>query len=293
MIVVVGSINRDLIVTTETLPVAGETVLASRHIESPGGKGANQAVAASRLGAEVAFVGRVGEDDSARMLVAALADDGVDISAIARTGAAATGLAVITVEEAGENTIVVSAGANALLSIADVTGAGPLLRAASVTLLQLEIPVPTVTEAAGVAGGLVMLNAAPARPLPETLLSTLDVLVVNRSELETLTGDSDPAAAAQIPVPSTVVTVGAEGAVVVTGDAITVFPAPAVDVVDTTGAGDAFCGALAAAFDAGMEMDDAVSRAVVAGALATTALGARSAMPTTEGLEATLRTLGS
>jgi ribokinase len=222
------------------------------------------------------------------MLVEAFEEDGVDVSLIAVTDAAPTGLAVITVDREGENSIVGSPGANLLVGSADIADAGSLLRAASVTLLQLEIPLPTVTDAANAAGGTVVLNAAPARPLPDELLDAVDVLVVNRSELETFAGDSDPAAAAQLAVPSTVVTMGAEGAAVVTGDVVVVFPAPEVDVVDTTGAGDAFCGALAAAFDAGMEMSDAVSRAVVAGALATTAFGARSAMPMAEELEAAL-----
>jgi ribokinase len=285
MIAVVGSVNRDLVMICDALPAPGETVLASGHFESPGGKGANQAVAAARLGAQVALVGRVGDDDAGRMLVEAFEEDGVDVSLIAVTDAAPTGLAVITVDRAGENSIVGSPGANLLVGSADIAGAGSLLGAASVTLLQLEIPLPTVTEAAHAAGGTVMLNAAPARPLPDELLDAVDVLVVNRSELETFAGDSDPAAAARLAVPITVVTMGAEGAAVVTGDVVVVFPAPEVDVVDTTGAGDAFCGALAAAFDAGMEMSDGVSRAVVAGALATTALGARSAMPMAEELD--------
>ncbi len=293
MIAVVGSVNRDLVMICDALPLPGETVLASGHFESPGGKGANQAVAAARLGAQVALVGRIGDDDAGRMLVEAFEEDGVDVSLIAVTGSAPTGLAVITVDRAGENTIVGSPGANLLVDSADIADAGSLLRAASVTLLQLEIPLPTVTDAANAAGGTVMLNAAPARPLPDELLDAVDVLVVNRSELEILAGDSDPAAATRLPVPTTVVTMGAEGAAVVSGDVVAVFPAPEVDVVDTTGAGDAFCGALAAAFDAGMEMSDAVSRAVVAGALATTAFGARSAMPMAEELEATLGTLGS
>ena len=279
MIAVVGSVNRDLVMICDALPAPGQTVLASAHFESPGGKGANQAVAAARLGAQVTLVGRVGDDEAGRMLVDAFVEDGVDVSLIAVTDAAPTGLAVITVDRAGENSIVGSPGANLLVGSADIVEAGSLLRAASVTLLQLEIPLPTVTEAANAAGGTVMLNAAPARPLPDELLDAVDVLVVNRSELETLAGDSDPAAAARLAVPSTVVTMGAEGAAVVTRDVVVVFPAPEVDVVDTTGAGDAFCGALAAAFDAEMEMSDAMNRAVVAGALATTAFGARSAMP--------------
>ncbi len=288
MIAVVGSVNRDLVMICDALPAPGETVLASGHFESPGGKGANQAVAAARLGAQVALVGRVGDDDAGRTLVEAFEEDGVDVSLIAVTAAAPTGLAVITVDRAGENSIVGSPGANLLVGSSDIADAESLLRAASVTLLQLEIPLPTVTDAVKATGGTVILNAAPARPLPDGLLNGVDVLVVNRSELETLAGDSDPAAAARLPVPSTVVTMGAEGAAVATGDAVVVFPAPEVDVVDTTGAGDAFCGALAAAFDAGMEMSDAVSRGVVAGALATTAFGARSAMPIMEELEAAL-----
>jgi ribokinase len=157
-----------------------------------------------------------------------------------------------------------------------------------VTLLQLEVPVPTVTDAAGASGGTVILNAAPARELPDELLSAVDVMVVNTLELETLTGSADPASATDLGVPVTVVTLGADGAAVVTAAGVTISPSPQVDVVDTTGAGDAFCGALAAGLDAGLSIGDSVSRAVVAGALATTAVGARSAMPTAEELDAAL-----
>jgi len=280
MITVVGSANRDLVVTSEVLPGPGETVLGSGHLETAGGKGANQAVAAARLGADVAFVGAVGDDDAGSMLLAAFADEGVGVENVAITDTVPTGLAVITVDEAGENTIVVSPGANSLVGPGDVAAAGSLLRTAVVTLLQLEIPMAAVIAAAQTADGTVMLNAAPAQPLPQALLDAIDVLIVNQSELAVLAGSADPAAASELAVAVTVVTLGAEGAALVADGSVTTYPAPAVDVVDTTGAGDAFCGALAAGIDAGLGIEDAVPRAVAAGALATTGLGARTAMPT-------------
>jgi ribokinase len=288
MIAVVGSVNRDVVVAADVLPGPGETVLGTGHVEMPGGKGANQAVAAARLGARVSFVGRVGDDHAGRALIEAFAADGVDTAHLSVAGSAPTGLAVITVDAAGENAIVISPGANRLVGVSDVADAGSLLRAATVTLLQLEVPVPTVTDAAGASGGTVILNAAPARELPDELLSAVDVMVVNTLELETLTGSADPASATDLGVPVTVVTLGADGAAVVTAAGVTISPSPQVDVVDTTGAGDAFCGALAAGLDAGLSIGDSVSRAVVAGALATTAVGARSAMPTAEELDAAL-----
>lgn len=288
MIAVVGSVNRDLIVATDALPASGETVLGSDHVEAPGGKGANQAVAASRLGGAVAFVGRIGADDAGRMLAAAFAAEGVDTAHLSISESAPSGLAVITVDAAGENTIVVSPGANGLVGESDVAGAASLLRTAGVTLLQLEIPMPAVIEAAVSAGGTVVLNAAPARALPEKLLDDVDVLVVNGPELETIAGSDQPAAAFDLPVPTTVVTLGADGAALVAEDTVSVFSAPEVDVVDTTGAGDAFCGALAVALDTGLDMPGAIPRAVAAGSLATTALGARTTMPTAEALAAFL-----
>ena len=289
MIAVVGSANRDIVVTSETLPGAGETVLGSGHIETAGGKGANQAVAAARLGASVSFVGRVGNDHAGRMLVAAFEAEGVDIEYLAWSEEAPTGLALITVDRTGENTIVVTPGANGLVGVGDVSDAEPMLRSAAVTLLQLEIPVPTVVDAAQIAGGTVILNAAPAQPLPKELLDAVDVLVVNQPEFEALLGSRDPGAAQQVPVPATVVTYGANGAALVADGAVARYSAPHVDAVDTTGAGDAFCGALAAGIDAGLDLADSVRRAVTAGALATKAMGARMAMPTVDELEAALR----
>jgi ribokinase len=292
MIAVVGSVNRDLIVSAAALPGRGETVLSSGHVEAPGGKGANQAVAAARLGATVSFVGRVGDDAAGRMLAAAFSSEGVDVTHLAVTEALPSGLAVITVDAEGENTIVVDAGANALVGRANVASAAHVLRSAKVTLLQLEIPMETVVEAAAAAGGTVVVNAAPATPLPDSLSRKTHVVIVNVPELETLTGSGDPGSAAGLGAPVSIVTLGAEGAALVTAGGVTRFAAPEVAVVDTTGAGDAFCGAVAAGIDAGLRMEACVQRAVVAAALATTALGARTAMPTAAELDAVLPTQG-
>jgi ribokinase len=292
MIVVVGSVNRDLVARVEHHPAPGETVLGSGHETMPGGKGANQAVAASRLGSDVVFVGRVGSDEAGTSLATEFAREGVDAAHLAVDDAAPSGLAIITVDDAGENSIVVSPGANGRVSAEDVAGAAAVLLTATVTLLQLEIPVEAVMAAARTAGGAVILNAAPAAPLPDDLLKTVDVLVVNQGELEVLTGSGDPISARTLPVPVTVVTLGPEGARVVREGSDESFPAPRVGPVDTTGAGDTFCGALAAGLDKGLSLEASVRRAVVAGSLAVTAIGARSGMPTNAELEGVLGSQG-
>jgi len=279
-IVVVGSINHDLTVVTPRHPAAGETVLGTAHYSGGGGKGANQAVAAARLGADVTMVGRVGADDHGRALTAALAVEGVDVSAIGIDEDAPTGIAVITIDASAENTIVVSPGANSRLQPGHLDH--ELITAAPVVLAQLEVPLETVTEAAQLCTGTFILNPAPARPLPNELLQRVDVLVPNRSELASLEEwrlDSPP---------STVVTLGAGGAMLIADGESTRVPAPEVEPVDPTGAGDAFCGALAVALSHGSSLREAVERAVVAGAIATTRRGAQAAMPTTEEVEALL-----
>lgn len=293
MIVVVGSVNRDLVVRVEHHPAPGETVLGSGHEAMSGGKGANQAVAAARLGRDVVFVGRVGADAAGRDLVGQFESEGVDVSHLAVDPEAPSGLAIITVDAAGENAIVVSAGANGNVSPSDVEGASAALMAATVTLLQLEIPMDAVLAAATASEGIVILNAAPAAHLPSALLSSVDVLVVNRGELATLTGSGDPVSARSLPVPVTVVTLGADGARIIRSDAGESVAAMNVTPVDTTGAGDTFCGALAAGLDGGLSLESSVRRAVVAGSLAVGAIGARSGMPTAPQLDDALRTLGS
>lgn len=280
MIAVVGSVNQDIVLRVARHPGPGETVLGLGHDTLPGGKGANQAVAAARLGGDVRFVGRVGDDEAGRMLLEAFLDAGVDARFVTVDPDVPTGVAVITVDRAGENAIVVNPGANAAITTEQIAMAVGVVAAARVTLLQLEVPLDVVHRAAEMSRGTVILNPAPARPLPDDLLAAVDLLVPNRHELERLTGSPDPASARALRVPTTIVTLGGAGAAIVTATEITEVPAPAVDVVDTTGAGDAFVGALGAALDRGVPLGSAVRRAVVAGAFAVTAPGARGGMPT-------------
>jgi ribokinase len=284
-IVVVGSLNMDLVVEVPRLPRPGETVLGRRHFSNPGGKGANQAVAAARLGGDVAMVGRVGDDEPGEQLLDALAADDVDVERVLRTNTA-TGLAVITVDDDAENAIVVSSGANAEVAADDVAGA---VEDAAVCLLQLEIPDEPVVAAARRCRGQVLLNPAPARDLTSDLLDAVDVLIPNQHELAELAGvatvdDADTAAEAVGRLGfagTTVVTMGAAGAVIVTRDGeVRHVGAPRVDAVDSTAAGDAFCGALAQALTAGVEMTDAVRWACGAGAAAATRHGAQASLPT-------------
>lgn len=275
-VVVVGSINRDLTVFTPWHPAPGETVLGTGHLTGPGGKGANQAVAAARLGATVSMVGKVGGDAEGREMRRALTTAGVDDSAVGVDDDAPTGLAVITVDPAGENAIVVSPGANLAVGPSWLERHRDLVEGAAVCLAQLEIPIETVTAAAQITSGLFVLNAAPARDLPPELWEAIDVLVVNTSELEHLTGSPDPLGIAGIEGPgSVVVTVGAAGAYFSDEGTVYHCPAPPVDVVDTTGAGDAFCGALAHHLARGEFLGEATRLAVAAGSAATTGKGAQ------------------
>ena len=277
MIAVVGSINLDIVVEVERHPAPGETVLGGDRLELPGGKGANQAVAATRLGAQVAFVGRVGDDDAGRRLRDGLAAVGVDVTHVTVDPDAPTGTALIAVDRTGENTIVVSSGANARVSEADVEAARDMVAGAAVTLVQHEVPEDAVAAAIAL-GRRVVLNPAPARPI----VAPVDVLVPNRGELEALAGRAgDPVSLARSldVARAVVVTLGSEGAAVISGSSVERIPAPRVDVVDTTGAGDAFCGALAQALDAGADLVEAARRAVGAAAESVTKPGAQGGLP--------------
>ncbi|WP_448615255.1 ribokinase [Modestobacter sp. URMC 112] len=286
-VTVVGSLNEDVLVTVDRLPGRGETVIGSATRVAPGGKGANQAAAAGRLGPGVTMVGRVGDDPAGERQRTALADVGVDVHLVHRTPGELTGTATIPVEAAGgENLIVVVPGANAALGPADVDV--PEVHRADVVLLQLENPPATVLAAAAAARGTVVLNPAPARPLPAELLARVDVLVPNEHELRALTGDDGGSGGpARLVGPSrrlgagaVVVTLGGDGALVVpaTGPALLQAPPP-VRPVDTTGAGDCFCGALAQALAGGDDLPAAVRWAVTAAAASTTGAGARGALP--------------
>ena len=296
-VTVVGSLNEDVLVRVDRLPGRGETVVGQDVVLAPGGKGANQAAAAARLGSGVAMVGRVGEDDAAIRQRDALAEAGVDVTAVRATPGVPTGTATIPVEEAtGENLIVVVAGANAHVSAADVEV--DAVRTADVVLLQLEIPLEAVRAAAATARGTVVLTPAPPRPLPADLLGGVGVLVPNEHELLALAGGAgagrDPgelgALARAVTAGHVVVTLGARGALIVPagGAPVLLQPPPRVQPVDTTGAGDCFSGALGQALAAGRRLDQAVRWAVTAAALSTTGSGARGALPTAAEVDAAL-----
>ena len=287
-IVVVGSANLDLVVDVARTPLAGETVMGGDLRRIPGGKGANQAVAAARLGRSVALIGRVGDDEGGEILRAALDGDGIDTTHLVTTADVPTGVALIAVAADGDNAIVVSPGANGRLSAADLDAARDLIGHAACVLLQLEVPIAAVTSALERAEGTLILNPAPAPPggLPDDLLGRVDVLVPNQTELATLSryeGAVDIEIASELgrnlPTESVVVTLGAEGALVV-GDDVVHVPAPVVTPVDTTAAGAAFCGALADALVAGRSLVEAAEWAVRVGAATTLRYGAQPSLPT-------------
>ena len=278
---VIGSINVDLVVRAQTLPAPGETVTGGTFERHGGGKSANQAVAAARAGASVRMIGAVGDDDLGEEAVGQLAAEGIDTSRIARLGAP-TGVALIAVDAAGENQIAVASGANAELSPAAVEAALDGAPEGAVALLGLEVPDATVlpaARAARAAGLTVVLNPAPARPLGDELLSLAPILTPNGGEAAALSGEDEPEAAASALAARTgapvVVTIGAGGALLVSGDDVERVPAPAVEAVDTTGAGDAFNGALAAALAGGAALAEAVREAVAVAAESVRRPGAR------------------
>jgi ribokinase len=292
-VAVVGSLNLDLVVRVARLPGPGETVSGDDVFRNPGGKGANQAVAAARLGRRVAMVGRVGDDDAGRELLGSLEADAVDTTQVRVVAGVPSGIALITVSEDGENQIVVSPGANARLTPDDVGQAGAALGAAAVTLLQLEVPLEAVAAAARAAGGTVVLNPAPVRALPEELVAEVDVLVPNRVELAQLAGGAEPGTVAEatrlagrLPARAVVVTLGADGCLVIEGGDTTHVPAVPVRAVDTTAAGDAFCGGLADALAGGATLEDAARRAVRVAAAACLRPGAQASLPTPGDLQA-------
>lgn len=295
-VTVVGSLNLDIVLGVGSLPGRGETVIASTTGTGPGGKGANQAAAAAALDPRVAMVGRVGDDPAGAGLIRDLVDRGVDVSGVLVTPDTPSGTATVAVEQdTGENLIIVSPGANAALSADDVRV--PAVHAAAVVLLQLEVPMLTVTAAAVAAGGLVVLNPAPTAELPRPLRERVDVLVPNEWELGRLAGrdvtDADVDelvdAVRALAVRNAVVTLGARGALVVPRDGEPGLVAPpAVEPVDTTGAGDCFCGALSVALAHGATLRDAAGFAVGAAALSTTGAGARGYLPDEAAVRKTL-----
>lgn len=279
-VLVVGSANADLVVAVDRRPGGGETVLGGDTVLSPGGKGANTAVAAGRLGADVALLGAVGDDPYGRLLLDSLRAAGVD-TGLVRTSDRPTGIAYITVTPDGENAILVSPGANSSLEPADVDA---VFDGAKVMVVSLEVPLPTVEHAvtrAAERGVRVLLNLSPAAKLSPATLGALDVLLVNEHEAAWLTETgADPRRLLDLGPRAAVVTLGAAGAVVVERDGITEVASPKVEAVDTTGAGDAFAGALAASLADGAELVDAARQAVRVAAISVTRHGAQPSYPT-------------
>lgn len=294
-VVVVGSANTDLILPVTALPKPGETVLAGDRGHAAGGKGLNSAVAAARSGGRVTMIAAVGDDDAGRELTAVLRESGVDAARLRSVGTP-TGLAVVIVDGAGENSIVVASGANAtLLDLTAEELAG--IRSARVLLAQLEVPLPTVTAAAAAAhdaGVRVLLNAAPAQHLPDDLLSSVDVLVVNEPEALLVAGAgatdvADAVARLLTRVPELVVTLGASGSLYRSGAGAELrVPALPVRAVDTTAAGDTFAGVLATGLAEGSAMPDALRLATAAAALSVQRSGAVPSIPTRAAIEAVL-----
>ena len=270
MITVIGSVNLDIVATGPALPRPGETVGGARLARHPGGKGANQALAARRLGAEVRLVGAVGADDMADEALALLQAGGVDLSNVAHVNGETTGVALIGVDgRTGENLIIVCPGANNALRPEDAAGL-----AIADMMGVLEVPVPALLAAAQKATGLVSLNLAPALPVPDALLAEADLITVNESEAETY-GDRLKASGALVAV-----SLGAEGAVLYrNGAEIARATPPNVQVVDTVGAGDTFAAALTVALIEDKAPQDALAFAVTAGALACTRPGAQPSLP--------------
>ncbi len=294
-VVVVGSANADLILLVDRLPGPGETVLASGSRRVAGGKGANQAVASARSGARTELLAAVGADPDGRLLREELTRAGVGLTGL-REVPEPSGLAVVTVGEDGENSIVVASGANARLTGLDRSDRA-LLAAGRILLCQLEVPIEVVIEASALArrhGLLNLLNAAPARALPVELLATVDLLIVNEHEAAALAGD--PAVVAEPDralealldvVPGVIVTLGPDGARYGSRDGTRLsVPAPVVRAVDTTAAGDTFCGVVAAALAQGRPIEAAIGRSVVAAALCVQRAGAIPSIPTAAQIDA-------
>ncbi|MEI7729840.1 MAG: ribokinase [Verrucomicrobiota bacterium] len=301
-IIVVGSSNTDMIIRLDHIPKPGETILGGEFLTAAGGKGANQAVGAARAGGAVTFVARVGGDMFGEQAIAGFRHDGIGVEYVLRDQAAPSGVALIFVAKDGENSIAVASGANGKLSVADITDARSAFAGARVCVMQLETPLKTVQAAAKLAAQLgltVILNPAPARPLPDRLLRQITILTPNESEAELLTGIAvkDPASAARAAAQlrskgaqTVVLTLGPRGALVADAVGYRLIPGFKVKAVDTTAAGDIFNGALAVALAEGRSLDAAVRFANAAAALSVTKLGAQPSAPRRPEIERFIKT---
>ncbi|WP_040679471.1 ribokinase [Niabella aurantiaca] len=290
-VVIIGSSNTDMVVRTPHFPAGGETLMGTDFLMNAGGKGANQAVAVARLGGEATFICRTGDDLFGKNAVELFATEGINTAYITEDAGTPSGIAIITVNNAGENTIVVAPGANAQLSVPQVEAAHEAIASAGFVLMQLEIPMHTVLYAARMAFGNrvpIVLNPAPAVSLPDELYQMISIITPNEKEASLLSGITivDQASARKAAavlagkgVGTVVITMGSEGALLYDGGAFTHIGAPAVVAVDTTAAGDVFNGALVVALSERKELAEAVLFACQAAALSVTRYGAQSSVP--------------
>lgn len=299
-IIVIGSSNTDMVIRVDHIPQPGETVMGHSFMTNQGGKGANQAVAAASLGDDVVFVARLGDDSFGHQALTTLTAKGLDTRFVTLTPGVATGCAMIAVDDRGENSIIVESGANAKLCRADIDAAASVITdEAAVVLMQLESPIDTLTYAARLAheaGVKVVLNPAPfpAQPLPEALLQNVDLIVPNETEAARMTGlptqseaDMQPAIEAimAMGVPQVIITAGSAGSYTMTNGALCHQEAFPVQPVDTTAAGDTYCGALCVGLRDGKPLAEAMKTAGVAASLSTTRMGAWASIPTKEEVE--------
>ena len=290
-IVVIGSCNTDMVVKANRLPIPGETILGGTFYMNPGGKGANQAISASRLGAEVTFISKIGYDLFGLQALEIYKSEKINTDFIFTDSKSPSGVALISVDSFGENSIIVAPGANRSLSTEDISKAVSKIVEADIILIQLEIPMEAVEYAVELAnryGKKIILNPAPASGLSDSFLSNIHAILPNRIEAEMLSGvkvtDIESAhRAAQIigerGIENVVITLGKEGAYVKEGEMYTLLPAKEVEAIDTTGAGDVFCGAFSVYLSEGHSLTDAVKFANIAASLAVTRIGAQSAIP--------------
>jgi ribokinase len=301
-VLVIGSSNTDLVIKVERLPRPGETILGGEFARAAGGKGANQAVAAARAGGAVTLIARVGRDTNGDQAVAGFAAAGIDVTHVIRDPSRPSGVALIFVGQGGENSIAVASGANDRLSPANVRKAAGAFRRARVVLLQLETPLQTIEasmELAAAAGARVVLNPAPARPLPDRLIERFYLLTPNEGEAElltgvTITGEASAAWAAAAllarGVQNVVITMGSRGAFVAAGDIMQLVAGFKVKAVDATGAGDVFNGALVVALAEGRPLLEAARFGGAAAAISVTRFGAQPSAPTRQEIQAVLDT---
>lgn len=290
-ILVIGSSNTDMVVNTKNFPEAGQTVMGNKFFINPGGKGANQAVAAARLGGDVTFLAKIGQDAFGKESILNMTKENIDMSHVVKDNENPSGIALITLNEQGENTIVVAPGSNSAFTIQEILNAEDLIREADIILLQLEIPIAVVSEAVEIAkkhGKKIILNPAPAAEIPENILQGLTCLTPNLSEAIALTGHKiesleDVEVAADIllakGVETIIITTGASGAFVKTKDCSFTQPAFKAKVKDTTAAGDIFNGAFAVALSNDYGLEKAVEFGAKAAALSVSREGAQASAP--------------